>query len=1120
MTVSTLRPLTTVSNSGAVTGSGGDADLALRTTDDSTFITFDEGEQATFTLDDLTLPANALIKSVAVRLRTQRSGLAAAAFCDVLLQQSDAQGVRNLEGAEKATWVPFQTTTLLSANRFAWGLGLVPGGFDLEPDLVFTDSRVDALTLRMQNRSVAGPLNRDLIVAEAWVDVTYVEKPIIGVGRPLSPTTDTTSPPVIWLQALDEASPVSSHFEAKIFTDDQVAAGGFDPDETPTFFASGIQAASFTTAGAWDYDLTLPDGDYEAFARTAVTVNGERLWSDWESLAFTMDVDDPAHPLLFVEPQASSGRIKLTLAPVAGGAVTTDLFEVERSDDGETTWNDIRTVNGDGTITNTGAAIVTFDYEAPNGVEVVYRARSLHDYEPGYSASEWVEVLAGWASESWWFKHPTEPELNFEAGGELAEMMSHPGYSRAARQGVFQPIGRGDALVVTDKRGPRQGRMGVKLLSFVAKQHLDSLVEEESPVFVQAPAEHAEPDRWVVIGDSEKERFLDKGWFEPVQELLDWTEVARPSLPGGELIEVEEAPVEVEGVVDFDSFSAGATGTGTLAWTHTPVNDGEIIGAVVGIISDAIGATQVDTPTVEGLELTPIADAFVPVTDGIAELYMIGTSLPDGPLDFSITVTGAAAKRACSWLLYGEGGDTTADDVLEAVVVNAATASGNLDTTADGDVIVGCAWESPNDVALVGPGADYTSDHEHDFGVNVGVWQHRTADPDEGTVSFDLVGADANTDYGIVAVAIRVGVAPPPGGGSGVLKEDLATLTDPTGGSNATSLWRKADSAYAPFSGDFNWSAADLQHTRLSADPDPHIPVGGGGASTHYRRTTLSEVYLNGALSGSPTSVAVTTDPDFPVPPSGICSIAGVRAFTYSGRTGTGSPNYTLTGVTWIDATPTAFASGERVGIQSTYDAGVPNDSYRVQLQRWSGIASNTFYLFEPGMRRQIVLSCQFDTDHLPWDDNGAPNTNSRSMVWQFKPSPSGGIGPIFSMVQFGHNDTLEVRHDTTGAGSDPIVGPFDFDPSVGWIRLMMDITFQPSAAAGGRFQLFGDLDGDKLNYEDMVPLSEQLALKSCGSPTDSYGQVAGFGIGPYCRMLVPAHYREYANIQVIDPAA
>ena len=581
--------------------------------------------------------------------------------------------------------------------------------------------------------------------------------------------------------------------------------------------------------------------------------------------------------------------------------------------------------------------------------------------------------------------------------------------------------------------------------------------------------------------------------------------MARPHSPSPK-------PEPIETSVAIDSFHSSSAGTGTLTVTATPTNDGEITGVVVAIVTDdnTLGTTEVDAVTVEGLDVPEVAPTSGSTSGGASVIHALGSGIPTGPLDVSVTVTAPTAKRAGVWLLYGEG-DVSVDTFDSLFVPNTTLGEMALVPTVDDTIILSAAWESDTDVANISPGTNYTNDLEHDFGTNTAAWQHRTTNPVAGSMNVSYAGVNATNDYNIVAVAMRVGVGVAPGG-SAVVREDLATVEDPTGGNQANFIWRKVDSAFATFSGDFNWTSGDLQHVRRTTDPDPHIAVDQVSPSTHYRRVILSEAYLAGALTGSPTTLAVTADAAFPIPTTGICSIEGLRAFTYSGRTGS-FPNYTLTGVSWINATPD-FSASDAVRFQSTYDAGVPNDSYRAQMQRWSASPSNTFYAFQPGTRRQIVWSQRHSTDDLPWPSS--PSGARRHMVMQFKPSPSGGTGPILSMRQYGDTNELEVRHDITGVSTD-LFPAFEFDPEVGWLRFMMDITFGATSATG-RFQLFGDLDGDRINFEDMVPISEQIAAQTCFAPGDPQGEVSGVGFGPYGQMLVPAHWMDFANIQVIDP--
>src|SRR5689334_14652790 len=69
MTVSTLRPNSTTSNTGTLTG-GATAHAVLLDNSDSTRIDYNAaGEASVLGLDNFTLPAGAVVKSVSVRLR-------------------------------------------------------------------------------------------------------------------------------------------------------------------------------------------------------------------------------------------------------------------------------------------------------------------------------------------------------------------------------------------------------------------------------------------------------------------------------------------------------------------------------------------------------------------------------------------------------------------------------------------------------------------------------------------------------------------------------------------------------------------------------------------------------------------------------------------------------------------------------------------------------------------------------------------------------------------------------------------------------------------------------------------------------------------------------------------
>src|SRR5690606_2760166 len=140
----------------------------------------------------------------------------------------------------------------------------------------------------------------------------------------------------------------------------------------------------------------------------------ELHWSEWDNEDFTIDVELPAVPTFALTPQAGFGRIEVACEEGAGGDVSTDYIQVQRSDDGGLTWANIRTAEGEGVVAVSGGAATAYDFEAANGALVHYRARALHAFSSGtLSMSAWtVPASTKWQSSEWWIKHPTRPELN------------------------------------------------------------------------------------------------------------------------------------------------------------------------------------------------------------------------------------------------------------------------------------------------------------------------------------------------------------------------------------------------------------------------------------------------------------------------------------------------------------------------------------------------------------------------------------------------------------------------------------------------------------------------------------------------------------------------------------
>lgn len=501
MTVSTLRPTGTTSNTGALTG-GATAHAVLSDDSDATYVTFDTvGEAFRVTLGDLTLPSGAVIKGVAARIR---SGLSSAGASDTAITVSYAHPVDPPTGIAPSssyaiTWASIQTIT---------GPSFSASGI--------TDSNVDGEYINVVLATLT--VGRNARIYEAYFDATYVEVPEVSADAPTGTVSDTNLPDVEWSNTLDSDGGAQTTFEVKVYTDAEYGAGGFDPDTSTPTATSGITTSSSTT---WQVDETLPDDTYRAYVRVAQTVNGVLHWSDWDFTEFTISVALPAAPTFTATADNANGRITLAFDDNAGSA-TTDVFELQRSLDGGTTWETVRQLDA-GYLTPSGGTASVYDYEAPNGTTRNYRGRALHNYSGVYAASAWVTDSEAWSSATWWLKHPHQPTLNASV-----TVREFPAVARAGRQGVFQPLGASYPVVVTDTRQSREGSVILRSDSFDDQDELDDLIDTGDTLLLQGPATagwHA----YIKVTNHERARTFNGQGASMVFEALSFVEVDSPT---------------------------------------------------------------------------------------------------------------------------------------------------------------------------------------------------------------------------------------------------------------------------------------------------------------------------------------------------------------------------------------------------------------------------------------------------------------------------------------------------------------------------------------------------------------------------------------------------------------
>lgn len=210
----------------------------------------------------------------------------------------------------------------------------------------------------------------------------------------------------------------------------------------------------------------------------------------------------------------------------------------------------------------------------------------------------------------------------------------------------------------------------------------------------------------------------------------------------------------------FDALTSLGTGTGTLSATHTPV--GTPRGAIVKIVTNGTTADQIDAVMYGSAAMTEATGS--PHTNAASpgcslHIFHLGTSIPTGAQTVSVTVTGAATKRA--WVETVTGADDTT--VVDTTAVDGAGIGSHTGTLSLGGVACYCTevvWSNGNNTLRITQLSGDWSEDEVDFGSEVaGSYRYTIVDTADVTMGWSHDQADSGAALGI---AIREGG----GGGS------------------------------------------------------------------------------------------------------------------------------------------------------------------------------------------------------------------------------------------------------------------------------------------------------------------------------------------------------------------
>lgn len=483
-----LRPdaVTTGAANFTVTGAA-NAAAATNDNSDATLVRKSSGVSGTailtMTFGNTTLAANERARRVRLRAR---------------VETDNANGKMDLMLGTRVSGQTYYYTGF--AVRGAVGVSTpvdVTGAwFTASPDGASWDqTRLDALRgqfIEYQDSTDRG------YVYELYIDVDKATQPTVSATAPTGTITTSATPQVEWTYTDPDSADPQAFYEIRVFTSTQYGAGGFDPATSAATWESGIVGSSELGAVVED---PLLSGTYRAYVRVAKAINGQPFWSDWAYSQFTLNLTPPPTVAVTAAWSSTEAKATLTLQGGAQGAgFTSQYFQVQRSDDGGTTWALAR--DGDDVTPSGSYAATVVDYEAPRGLTVRYRARSI-----GVSGEE--RIPSAWSSAipqvlvtndgTWWLKAIDDPTLN---QGSL-RVMGPLQITVEAPFTVFRRLGSNLPLVVSGLIGGKDGTFSVRALSDSEWTDIEALITHQGTLLVQDP-----------VGEQKYIRITTRSWEE------------------------------------------------------------------------------------------------------------------------------------------------------------------------------------------------------------------------------------------------------------------------------------------------------------------------------------------------------------------------------------------------------------------------------------------------------------------------------------------------------------------------------------------------------------------------------------------------------------------------------
>lgn len=356
-------------------------------------------------------------------------------------------------------------------------------------------SLTEAATLRIcLNDSRSNSLIPTTTLYEVGATLYTLSVPTVTVANQ---TVTTSAKPTIAVSVTASIGWESSESDVsnmkRVLTQVRIESGGTGVGTGTLLSSNYVDQYAFASGTV---NVPMPDalanGTYTIYARAvrfrdaqtqdqAIAATDQA--SAWSSATLTMNNPLPNAPTVSVSADQTNDRVQISVTPVATTGFTSPIIDVQRSDDGGSTWTTVRGWSVAGAF---GSATTNYDYEMTRGVSVTYRARITATYTGGliqtsnWTTSSGVNVTI---AQDWNLKCPQTPALNLLN----VQVVDKPGEELTEDLGVFRPLDRRYPVVVAGQLGGWDGDLTIVTSYTTDWSALKSLLESQKVLYLESP---------------------------------------------------------------------------------------------------------------------------------------------------------------------------------------------------------------------------------------------------------------------------------------------------------------------------------------------------------------------------------------------------------------------------------------------------------------------------------------------------------------------------------------------------------------------------------------------------------------------------------------------------------